>query len=212
MLSKRMALVSAGVAAALAIGGTAAAASLGGPVDSSGVVHGCYSNAELNGSHVFVLQDAGTSCPKGTTPISWNQTGAAGPAGPAGPAGATGPQGPPGATGSPGATGPAGSSDIDGGTVEITFNTSTGTFSCDAVSSFGPDATTVSDDGAYNGCVVGGLPEGADIQLTAVGGDGTAIPTVAEDGGTFFAASLYDSIKGEYLSGDFNWIAVPPSS
>ena len=35
-------------------------------------------NAELNGSHVFVLQDAGTSCPKGTTAISWNAQGPTG--------------------------------------------------------------------------------------------------------------------------------------
>jgi hypothetical protein len=66
---------------------------------------------------VFVLQDAGTSCPKGTTAISWNQTGPAGPAGPAGttgPAGAIGSAGPAGNTGAagpvgaPGPTGPAG--------------------------------------------------------------------------------------------------------
>jgi hypothetical protein len=40
---------------------------------------------------VIVLQDANANCPRGTTAISWNQTG---PAGPAGPAGATGPAGP----------------------------------------------------------------------------------------------------------------------
>ena len=65
-----------------------------GPVDSSGVIHGCWSNALLNGSHVFVLQDAGTSCPKGTTPISWNEQGPAGSPGPSGPAGPTGAAGP----------------------------------------------------------------------------------------------------------------------
>ena len=78
---------------------TAAIMSSPSPVDSSGVIHGCWTNAELNGSHVFVLQDSGTNCPKGTMPISWNQTGPSGPAGP---------QGPPGATGATGAAGPAG--------------------------------------------------------------------------------------------------------
>ena len=78
---------------------TAAVMSSASPVDSSGVIHGCWTNAELNGSHVFVLQDSGTSCPKGTTAISWNQAGPAGPAGPQGPAGPTG---------ATGATGPAG--------------------------------------------------------------------------------------------------------
>lgn len=102
-----MALVSAGAAAVLAIGGTAAATVISGPVDGSGVVHGCYSSAAIKGSHVIVLQDAGTTCPNGTTAVSWNQqgpAGATGPAGPTGPAGATGPagpQGPPGPAASP---------------------------------------------------------------------------------------------------------------
>jgi hypothetical protein len=69
------------VAAALALvaGGTAAGAAIaGGPVSSSGMIDGCWTNAEVNGAHGFVLQDQGTACPKGTTAISWNQTGAAG--------------------------------------------------------------------------------------------------------------------------------------
>jgi hypothetical protein len=49
-----------------------------GPVDGSGVIHGCYSNAAINGSHVLVLQDAGTNCPRGTTPVAWNEQGPAG--------------------------------------------------------------------------------------------------------------------------------------
>ncbi len=64
-----------------------------------------------------MLQDTGTSCPSGTTAVTWNQqgpqgpaggTGPAGPAGPAGPKGDTGSAGPTGAAGPPGATGPAG--------------------------------------------------------------------------------------------------------
>lgn len=99
-------------AVALAAGGTAAGAAIaGGPVDGSGVIHGCYTNRTLNGSHIFVLQDAGSTCPNGTTAIQWNQTGpagAAGPQGPAGPTGNTGPAGPQGAAGNDGAPGPAG--------------------------------------------------------------------------------------------------------
>jgi hypothetical protein len=76
------------------------------PVDSSGVIHGCWTSAGLNGSHVFVLQNAGTSCPRGTTAISWNERGPAGATGPSGPAGPTGPAGP---SGPAGPTGPAGS-------------------------------------------------------------------------------------------------------
>ncbi len=92
-------------AAALALvgGGTAAGAAIAAsPIDSSGVIHGCWSNGAINGSHVFVLQDAGTSCPRGTTAISWKQAGAQGSQGPAGP------QGPAGATGQTGPQGPAG--------------------------------------------------------------------------------------------------------
>ncbi len=84
-------------------GGTAAGATIAaGPVDGSGVIHGCSSTQALSGSHLFVLQDVGTTCPKGTTAISWNQ------AGPTGPTGATGPAGIQGPTGLTGAQGPSG--------------------------------------------------------------------------------------------------------
>lgn len=90
-------------------GGVALATELSSsPVDASGMIHGCYSNTALNGSHVFVLQNASTSCPKGTTPISWNEVGPTGPAGSPGPTGASGAAGSPGAQGSPGPTGAAG--------------------------------------------------------------------------------------------------------
>ena len=81
------------------------------PVSASGVIDGCWTNGEINGSHIFVLQDQDTSCPKGTTPISWNASGPAGPAGPtgaAGPSGPAGPAGPSGPTGAAGQSGPAG--------------------------------------------------------------------------------------------------------
>lgn len=90
---------------ALAGGGAAYAATAGGPVDSAGVIHGCYTNAAVKGSHALVLQDAGTSCPAGTTAISWA---AQGPPGPAGPTGPTGPAGPTGAAGPSGPAGPPG--------------------------------------------------------------------------------------------------------
>jgi hypothetical protein len=101
------------------------------PVDNSGVIHGCWTKAELNGSHVFVLQDAGTTCPRGTTAISWNQAGAQGPAGPVGPAGAAGPTGatgltgPQGPAGPTGATGPAGPSTAGPGGLDVTVVTDT---------------------------------------------------------------------------------------
>jgi hypothetical protein len=60
------------------------------PVDRSGVIHGCWTNSAIHGSHVFELQDVGTNCPKGTTAISWNERGPAGAPGPSGPAGGSG--------------------------------------------------------------------------------------------------------------------------
>jgi hypothetical protein len=78
-----------GTALAASSGGTAAAASAG-PESSAGLITGCYTNAAVSGSHAVVLQDGGTTCPKGTSAISWNE------------------QGPTGATGAQGATGPAG--------------------------------------------------------------------------------------------------------
>jgi hypothetical protein len=85
----RTILIGAGSAFVLmASGGIAyAAIASSGPVDSSGAVHGCYTNQAANGSHVVVLQDAGTTCPKGTTAITWSAAGPTGPAGPQGPAG-----------------------------------------------------------------------------------------------------------------------------
>ena len=108
----RTVLLATGATIALTIGGTTAYAAIaGGPVDASGVVHGCYTNAAISGSHALVLQDAGSTCPKGTTPVSWNEqgpAGATGPAGPAGPTGATGATGPAGDTGPAGPAGPMG--------------------------------------------------------------------------------------------------------
>jgi hypothetical protein len=102
---RRIAITGA-AALALVAGGTAAGAAVAAsPIGGDGVIHGCWTNAALNGSHVIVLQDAGTNCPKGTTAISWNQQG---PVGPAGPTGSPGPAGPAGATGQKGDQGPTG--------------------------------------------------------------------------------------------------------
>src|SRR5690242_19595775 len=104
----RTATIGTGAALVLVAGATAAGAAIAGsPIDSGGVIHGCYTTQALNGSHVFVLQDTGISCPKGTTAISWNEQGQQGPAGPAGPAGSDGAQGPAGPAG-PSTAGPAG--------------------------------------------------------------------------------------------------------
>jgi len=63
-VNKRMALTAAGLAGALVMGGGVALATTTGPV-SGGVITGCYTNAEVNGSHALVLPDADTNCPNG---------------------------------------------------------------------------------------------------------------------------------------------------
>jgi hypothetical protein len=98
---------------AAAGGGTAYAAVSSSIVDSSGVIHGCVSNADVRGTHVLLVHDTTRNCPRGTTELDWNQRGAAGPVGPKGDTGATGPAGPAGPAGpkgDTGATGPAGPS------------------------------------------------------------------------------------------------------
>jgi hypothetical protein len=87
-MNGRRTILTMAAALALVAGGTAAGAAIAsGPVDSSGVVHGCYTTNANKGSHFFRLQDAGTNCPRGTTAIMWNQQG------PQGPQGSPGPQG-----------------------------------------------------------------------------------------------------------------------
>jgi hypothetical protein len=108
----RTMLIGAGATLALVAGTTTAYAAIAGPIDSSGVIHGCYTTKASSGSHPLVLQDVGTACPSGDTAIKWNQKGPAGPAGPPGSQGATGPQGPQGAQGPPGPKGDPGPSGI----------------------------------------------------------------------------------------------------
>jgi hypothetical protein len=50
--------------------------------DAQGVIHGCLKS---DGS-LRVIDSAAHTCPKGTTPLNWNQAGPQGPTGPAGPA------------------------------------------------------------------------------------------------------------------------------
>lgn len=94
---KRIIIPAALAAAVVLAGGGAALATI---PDSGGVIHGCYSAKD--GTLRVIDTDAGQTCAKGETALSWNQQGPQGPAGPTGPAGPAGPQG------SPGPQGPAG--------------------------------------------------------------------------------------------------------
>lgn len=68
--------------------------------DSQAIIHGCYKTSNPAKGVVIVIDtDAGQTCPSGTAPLNWNQTGPQGPVGPAGPAGPPGPAGPAGPAG-----------------------------------------------------------------------------------------------------------------
>ncbi len=231
----RTVLIGLGGAIVLTIGGgTAYATIAGGPVDSGGVVHGCYTTQALNGSHVFVLQDAGTNCPKGTTPISWSQTGPAGPQGPpgiqgptgatgatgmtgapgatgdTGPAGPTGATGPAGATGATGPQGPAGpGSGIDSGAITINDG---------CVSNFvsGPDAAVVSVtdySGNTSECEISIPGAGTYSMIAQVDGStdtSLVLPLFTTQGHSqYFVVAI---IQGSsFDTGTLSWEAIPSS-
>jgi hypothetical protein len=90
-MSRRVKVVSGAVVLALAISGGAYAA-----IPDGGVIQGCYDT----GGNLKVVPAA--PCPKGYTPLQWNQQG------PKGDTGAQGPQGDKGDTGPQGPAGPAG--------------------------------------------------------------------------------------------------------
>ena len=113
----RLALLSVGVAASVAVTG-AVGASAAIP-ESNGLVHGCViRNPGLLGgllgsgrANFRVIDPGSDGCQPGETALQFNQTGPQGPPGPpgpVGPAGPTGPAGPPGATGPGGPAGPTG--------------------------------------------------------------------------------------------------------
>jgi hypothetical protein len=99
---RRLVMASLIAVAAVAIG-VAAYASIPAP---NGAITGCYTDRAVNNAHGLVVVDSAASCPAGTIPVSWNQTGPQGPAGPQGPMGQQG------ATGLAGPQGPSGFANV----------------------------------------------------------------------------------------------------
>jgi hypothetical protein len=143
----RRTLTVTGICAVVAVGGgTAYAAVSSSVVGSSGVIHGCVSNRAVRGTHVLLVHDTTSNCPRGTTELDWNQRGAAGPAGPAGAkgdTGATGATGPAGAAGAAGAVGPAGPKGDTGATGAIGPAGATGPAGPAGTSTAGPSGLDV---------------------------------------------------------------------
>lgn len=158
------------VAATLVAGGVTWAA-----VGDGGVIQGCYDS----GGNVKVV--AALPCPKGYTPLQWNQQGPKGDPGPQGLPGANGTNGQNGAPGEPGKDGadglsvtsapePAGTNCPDGGSK---FTAANGiTYACDGA------------PGADGGDGVGALAdlEGIPCQLPGGFGAGSAHLTVGPSG------------------------------
>jgi hypothetical protein len=59
--------------------------------DADGVIHGC---RDSRSGALSVIDSDTQQCPRGATPLTWNQVGPPGPQGPAGAPGPAGPQGP----------------------------------------------------------------------------------------------------------------------
>ena len=76
MTRTRVLITGIATAALLAIAGVAVASI---PA-SDGTIHGCYKNSTGD----LRVIDSTATCPNGTTPLNWNQTGPQGPPGPAG--------------------------------------------------------------------------------------------------------------------------------
>jgi hypothetical protein len=79
-VSRRLVLAAAGAGVVIALSSGAAYAVSSAVANSNAVIHGCLSKAARNGTRVLVIRQASHSCPKGTTALSWNQRGPAGPA------------------------------------------------------------------------------------------------------------------------------------
>lgn len=185
-------VITGAAALALVAAGTAAGAAIASsPVSNSGVIDGCYTNAEVNGSHVFVLQDQGRNCPKGSTAISWNQTGPAGPAGATGPAGPSGPTGAAGSAGSPG-TGatvtslPSGNSNCPNGGAQVTDGTGDVAYACNggnaSVHSGGGTASSLGYVGCAADAVYNGTNSGSDTWLEVTGTCSSSLTTIQVSG------------------------------
>jgi large repetitive protein len=119
-----LAAVGLGLVILTAVGAIASAAS------SDGQIHACKIKR-----HGFLRQiDAGASCKRTETAVSWNIQGPAGPAGPAGPQGPQGPKGDPGAASVAAFTGtPCTTFDGAAGTVSVDITaTDLITLSCDS--------------------------------------------------------------------------------
>jgi hypothetical protein len=171
-------------------GGLAAYATVLNPVSSSGVIYGCYTNAAINGSHALVLQDTGTSCPKGTTAISWSQTGPAGAAGSPGP---SGPPGPAGAAGSPGPSGPSGSPGSPGAQGSPGPAGSPAVVADSAPASACPNGGITVTDGSGNSQYVCDGAPGPTVTVTASPSPGTltAFPDNTADTAEYLAGGQY---------------------
>jgi hypothetical protein len=164
-------------AVAALVGGTIAIVLAGGvawaAIGDGGVIQGCYDS----GGNVKVV--AALPCPKGYSPLQWNQQGPKGDPGPQGPPGANGTNGQNGAPGEPGQDGadgvsvtsapePAGGNCPNGGSKFTAVNGIT--YACDGADGGGGGVDSLAD------------LEGIPCQLAGSFGSGSAHLTVGPSG------------------------------
>jgi hypothetical protein len=210
-----------GVAALTLLGGgtIAGAAVANSPIDGSGVIHGCYNPRSRHGSYTVRLQSMGTSCPRGTMAISWNQQGPQGMPGPqdgngntayacTGARGATGPQG------------PAGAANVDYGVVQVTTSIQDRSpyTECSFDEVGGPDALTVF--AAWNGsigtwtCEITGFPAGAVPTVTYLSDTVQHQVVLFSPGQNLYVTvsppAIVNGVGG--TAGEFTFMIIDPSS
>jgi hypothetical protein len=175
------------------------------PDAGTNIYHGCM----LTGIGTVRLIDPSlpstnplSHCSKLETPISWNQTGAQGPAGATGATGSQGPAGPVGVTGAPGTQGPAGAAGTNGKDGN-TILSGTGA-PADSVGNDGDFYLDTSADNLYGPKAGGSWPSAG---TSLVGSPGTTGPA-GPQGPAGPAGS--GAISIDYTTSDFQGTLIDP--
>ena len=217
-MNKRIGLVIAGVAATVIGGGTAfgAVSSASPMTDSGGNIYGCY---DSGGNLKVIDPSLTTTCPKGWSPLAWNQSGPTGPKGDTGLSGPAGPAGPAGSQGATGAAGtgaavisvPAGDPNCPSGGASITDGNGNRTYACDGAAGQagppgpqgpqGPQGTNAAPEFSWTfSCASGECGAGANAANPIFAGVLTPVSITGTGGNCpdeFATAKVYDSAGNE---------------
>jgi len=172
------------VVTAIVVGSLTAGVSYASIPDGNGVITGCYKPSNTVTPLKVIDTARRSECPNGYDSVTWNQTGAQGPAGPQGVQGPQGPQGSPGISGSYAITVQI---PEDQGTSPETLTLPTGSY---IVQQWGSDGVNCGSPTSTNGTIVDSFlynyGEGTTFaQIT--GTTGQVAWSCNDSGGTFLA-------------------------